>query len=1029
MLRNMICTYIFLSLMAGNAQAQYQSVNDFNFKTYSSTQGLADNIVVKTVRDQHGFLWIATHNGISRFDGLTFKQYSHNPADSTSLRSIWISDLLVDDTKTLWASTEYGLCYYDENADRFVYVNKPTEVQLVFKMPMCKDDDHTIWIAAEDGLKKVNTKTKTYKNTSFHRIADPQFVLVISPAELLIGTRGKGLYRYNKIEDRYKKISIQELPEDVHFMDAIQDAGTTWIATSEGLLQWNGEERCKLFSSGAGPLAGHSIKQLMCVQKFEAAFGQNKMICGTYDKKLLLFDKEKLAFTHEWKASDIDKESFNASIVYSLQADAKMFWIGTSRGLLQVNLENKEAEKYFILELIKGRSNALITKVMAGDEAGSHKRWMIAGRPYNGILLYDIAQRKVLKEWHTVNTQEQRTYNDLIFSPQQHCIIAARDSAIDFYDEARGCIKTIPIKGKVLCLAEDEQGNLWIGHSEGLTYLNTRQQTQESFVSGFTGTEVERNSYGGSFPVNSLKIKNHELWLASIKYGLFSFNLGTQKFIAHRQPSAADFSTRNRASSILITAADSIWVGTMAGLSCYIPSQKKYLIYTAANGFKSTYIYSIVQDDAHRIWARGNADLSCFNIASQKVIGSRPNQWVDIDCHLQKLFIQSNKVYLGQEGGFSVLDSSAFAHPAATLPVAFVALVKVNDSTIYFDRSRNRIPLKLRYFQNQLNVELGAIEFNDPEAIQYHYRLSGIDKGWTNAGTKRAVSYRNLPPGRYNFEFFVLNTQSRNRSRIDHFAFAISPALWQHWWFWPLLALLFAIGVVGIARKRIRAIKEKEKQRTAINKAMAELETKMLRSQMNPHFIFNSLNSIQKYIWENKEEDAAEYLARFAKLMRAILENSREETISLAAEMEVMKLYVDLEHRRSNGGFDYTIKAAPHLIESKLCIPPLIMQPFIENAIWHGLNKKATKGNLSVEVSEKEGHLVCVIDDDGVGRQQQTKQMTAEKKSLGIDITQQRIKRLAETTGQLANIQIEDKSQNGLAMGTTVTITLPLQTG
>ena len=88
-----------------------------------------------------------------------------------------------------------------------------------------------------------------------------------------------------------------------------------------------------------------------------------------------------------------------------------------------------------------------------------------------------------------------------------------------------------------------------------------------------------------------------------------------------------------------------------------------------------------------------------------------------------------------------------------------------------------------------------------------------------------------------------------------------------------------------------------------------------------------------------------------------------------------------------------------------------------------------TKGNLSVEVSEKEGHLVCVIDDDGVGRQQQTKQMTAEKKSLGIDITQQRIKRLAETTGQLANIQIEDKSQNGLAMGTTVTITLPLQTG
>jgi LytS/YehU family sensor histidine kinase len=201
----------------------------------------------------------------------------------------------------------------------------------------------------------------------------------------------------------------------------------------------------------------------------------------------------------------------------------------------------------------------------------------------------------------------------------------------------------------------------------------------------------------------------------------------------------------------------------------------------------------------------------------------------------------------------------------------------------------------------------------------------------------------------------------------------------------------------------------------------------MLRSQMNPHFIFNSLNSIQKYIWENKEEDAAEYLARFAKLIRAILENSREETISLAQEMEVMKLYVDLEHRRSNGGFEYSIKAAPHLIESNVLIPPLIMQPFIENAIWHGLNKKDTKGNLSIKVFEQDQNLVCVIDDDGVGRFQQTKQLTVEKKSLGIDITKQRIKRLAETTGQRANILIEDKSENGIATGTTVTITLPLQ--
>lgn len=223
------------------------------------------------------------------------------------------------------------------------------------------------------------------------------------------------------------------------------------------------------------------------------------------------------------------------------------------------------------------------------------------------------------------------------------------------------------------------------------------------------------------------------------------------------------------------------------------------------------------------------------------------------------------------------------------------------------------------------------------------------------------------------------------------------------------------------------ALHQKQLELAQASKQLAESEVAMLRSQMNPHFIFNSLNSVQKYIWENKEEDAAEYLASFAKLMRGILENSRYKFISLRKETEFLKLYIDLENRRSNNSFNYVIKLDESLDTAKTLIPPMLLQPFIENAIWHGLNKKAEKGNLLVHIYKKAEQLVCVVDDDGVGRQPSANK-EGDKKSLGISITQQRIERLIEGASQSASLTIHDKTENGKPSGTIVTVILPLQT-
>ena len=234
-------------------------------------------------------------------------------------------------------------------------------------------------------------------------------------------------------------------------------------------------------------------------------------------------------------------------------------------------------------------------------------------------------------------------------------------------------------------------------------------------------------------------------------------------------------------------------------------------------------------------------------------------------------------------------------------------------------------------------------------------------------------------------------------------------------------SLLFLVAVLLIIIYR-------NKKKAAINKEMAELEMKALRSQMNPHFIFNSLNSIQKYIWENKKEDASEYLTKFARLIRLVLENSLHHSVKLTEELDALRLYIEMEHRRNNQKFDYSISVNENVETDTTYISPLLLQPYVENAIWHGLSEKEGRGKLTVNIEKNGNALICIIDDNGIGRKRsaETKANKVHKSSLGMNISAQRIERLQTDTGLTAAVVIEDKYEESIATGTAVTLTLPL---
>jgi LytS/YehU family sensor histidine kinase len=224
---------------------------------------------------------------------------------------------------------------------------------------------------------------------------------------------------------------------------------------------------------------------------------------------------------------------------------------------------------------------------------------------------------------------------------------------------------------------------------------------------------------------------------------------------------------------------------------------------------------------------------------------------------------------------------------------------------------------------------------------------------------------------------------------------------------------------------------ESEKIKAELEQHASRLEMQALRAQMNPHFIFNSLNSINRFILQNNKAQASEYLTKFSRLVRLILQNSQAALIPLESELESLQLYLELEAVRFDHHFEFKITVEDDLDVSAIKVPPLIIQPYTENAIWHGLMHKEEKGHLEIELFQREDILCCRITDDGIGRKHAAElksKSASSHKSMGMQITASRIEMLQQKKQLDAYIKITDLIlPNGRAGGTEVFLKIPVQ--
>jgi sensor histidine kinase YesM len=319
-------------------------------------------------------------------------------------------------------------------------------------------------------------------------------------------------------------------------------------------------------------------------------------------------------------------------------------------------------------------------------------------------------------------------------------------------------------------------------------------------------------------------------------------------------------------------------------------------------------------------------------------------------------------------------------------------------------------PITLGYRDNDLTLHFSAIDFDNAGRNSFFYRINGGE--WLSIRDNR-VHLSNMAPGTYKIEI------SANTTTIRQVTIVIRPPFWRTWWFVTIVILVSLATAYALIRGKIR----RQLLLIRLSRDLATSQLKALHAQMNPHFVFNSLNSIHQMILSNDNPGASHYLGKFAHLIRISLEQSSRSFISLRHTIDYLQCYVDMEKIR-HLHFTFSLEADPSLNPDETLLPPMLIQPIIENAIWHGCSPDRSI-HITLRFLSQDKATVCLVDDDGIGINASLRNKsgaTAQHRSLGLQNIRDRVQLLNERYGLQSSLTIRDKSPH--ATGTLVTLLL-----
>ncbi|MBS1914020.1 MAG: histidine kinase [Bacteroidetes bacterium] len=1036
-------SWIAAILLCAQATAQ---VSTLKFDRFTSENGLSDNYVLCALEDNRGFMWFGTRDGLNRFDGCSFVVYRHDPGRRESLSDASAKCIYQDRHGELWVGTHSaGLERFDRVTEQFHhYHHSATDPRSIGDGPissLCEDTNGDLWAATVDrasGVSRLDRADDRFTRFEYdphdpYSLSSNNVVGVCrdSSGALWVATADAGLNRYvpalcgfinrNTVPaydcgmrepivavhaDLNGRVQVLTTNRMVLFDPAHASAtmqrlniavtsspltlaavlndrnGTCWIASlKHGVIahnpQWDHDIQLHNSQSTPNSLASNVV---FCICQDHAGnvwFGTEHGI-SRLNRRMWQFR----CFQHDPE----DSGTISAPIVRSLARDSSgTLWIGTDGGGLD--------------QLRQGSTQAIHQR-FDNDTIGSDVNVV-------NTVLVDAAQTKWLgTNWGLVHVERNGTYRIWRNSSHDSTSLGA---------------------GGVWSILEDHAGRLWVGtFSGGINLLDRRTGRFRHYLHH----PDDRTSLSNNSVLSLFESRDGAIW-AGTDNGLNRFDPATGG--CRQFTNDVDDSTslsNNRVWYVHEDEHGMLWIATSGGgINMMDPATGRCVRYMENNGLASNTTAAIVEDEHGRMWVSTIKGLSCIDPASGTIRNYMPADGLAVyEYHFKACCHDySGMMYFGGTNGITYFRPSDLVDNMRPPPVELTSFHAL-DSTFRLDSSITTArSVHLEHDNNSFSIEFAALDLTNALGNRYRYMLEGFDRDWhTVPATHRFAEYTNVPPGQYRFMVMGANSDNVWSPDVRTLELIITPAYWQTWWF-RVLALLAVAAATGLLLVIwVRSVRGKEQ----LERRLVEFQLQALRAQMNPHFMFNALNSILHFVVRRDIESAQFYLSAFSKLVRNTLENVRSDSVLLADELASLRLYLEIESLRFRNRFRASIDVAPNVDPDQTEIPPMIIQPYVENSIRHGLAHKEGGGSIIIRITRGHRHLICSIIDDGVGRRRseeiQRNDLRAHRMH-GIALTRNRLETLSQLHRQRYHVEITDLvGDGGSALGTRVDISIPI---
>ncbi len=940
----------------------------------SNVSNLPDVEFYDITEDNEHYIWLAADKGLYRYDGKTYERFSHPKQKANSL-----FQLKLDTNGKLWSNNIYGQIFYVENDSLKLFFDASKLVK--GQLSPYEISENNIRLFTVTGIYDID---KTTKN-----ITEVFKGMCISNAN---DNQTNYTFAIN-FEDEIKRHRLYKF-ENKEAIKILEIASTKRIQSP------------KLFAFKEFVLLTHNSANgniIYCVDKVKNTSKKLKTPSRLQNETIynILNIKDNYWFL-----------TSSGVFVYSFNDDKFTFreQLFTSESITDVLIDFNN--NYWFTTLDNGvfvspnlnirRVELSNTKAKVTASVALQNNEFVLGTNNGKLLFYN--QDQLVK---TLQLSGKKFIGKLYFEADKQQLIVSINASDSFVID----LKTYKIKdvANTFSVAKtfsriDENTLFYGNYRQGVVYKNPFTLPIKNSI---------RNSR-----VKASAVSNNLLFVSYID-GLYKYDLNTFSSEEIR------FKSNNLMVNAVAKSDTVIWLATQHnGL---LQLENDILTKLEIHLPENLQINNIKFDD-NVLWISTDSGLFQYNIKTS-VLKSLSTQ-DGLNTAVNDFLILDDKIIVTLPKAFYILPKKDGLFKAFNTSDVRIEEISINDRDTLV-QAKYKLPHNL----NKIAIKFNSNGFQTNQHVNYQYRVKQIDTSWKSIPLNtHFVNFNSLSNGTYTFELKAQNVSDQSPVFATPITFVIAKPFWETYWFYALVLFVF-LGLFWLYF--IRRLRQKEAQRIAeidkilIDKKITNLRLENLRSQMNPHFIFNALNSIQDYIISNEKELASSYLVKFSRLIRMYLEYSQQNEITLEEELKALKLYLELEKVRFEDELEYEIVIDNLLKTNKIKVPSLFIQPYVENALKHGLLHKSTDRKLKVEAKIiQQNKLQIIVEDNGIGRAQseKLKRPDQQHKPFATKANEERVHLYKNKLKRDITIAIEDlQDENQIPSGTKVVITMPIE--